>query len=126
MATKLQVSNFEYVQMGKKITLRFTFALQIECEDGSPLELCIDGCYAYYRKIDNTIVWSMPLTRHYNGRTVRQPHWINPRLYNVVMDALKERPKLLDKLRPDVDKIIQRFGTDKVDSEIPEIFERKL
>lgn len=126
MASRIQISNFTYVETGKRINLRFSLALQIECLNGSHLEFCADGCMAYYRRIDNRIVWTMPLTKYYQGKTVRQSFWVNPTMYDLVYDALKEHPELLNKLVPASGKLISLLKVEDYDKSIPKLVERSV
>ncbi len=130
MACTIQLSNFSYIRRGNANwgrALRFTVAFSIEFQNGTVGEIAIDGCLAFYRKIDRAIVWSPPLTQYGHISSSRyQSHWLNPTLYNIVLDELKEHPKLLEPLKGTVDKMISAIPLDEYNENLPKLLEQKL
>lgn len=126
MAFKVQLSNFTYVDRAKKSlgrALRFTFGFQAELENGLKCEMVIEGCLGYLNYM-NALVWQPPMVKF--GMKQRQLHWMNPTLYNIVLDALQEHPEILAQLNTPMQQLLKAMPKEEPPNTelLPQIIEK--
>ncbi len=107
---KIQLSDFSYIDRGKRgnavlgKALRFTLSIRIEIEEDVG-EFAWEGNMAFYGKAG--LKWSPPINRFPSGYT-QQMHWVNPKIYNLVLEGLKTKPKLLEQLNTPLQTLLKR------------------
>src|SRR6266699_6432808 len=105
--TKIQISNCTYVTRGRKVQgqmLRFTLAMRFEFPNDLWGEFAIEGNLAYYD--GPRLKWTPPITR-FSGVRTQQLHWINPTLYNIVLDMLTENKRIIENLRTPIEQVLR-------------------
>ncbi len=132
MATKIQLSNFDYINRSKAElgeAVRFTFALSIDFPGDRKAEFAMEGCLLYY-KYNGELIWSPPMNKI--GIQNRQLHWINPVLYSLVLDAIQAQPALWKRLQNKRAKLMAKVPhkrlkdyvkPDPVSPEVPKVLE---
>lgn len=108
---KIQLSDFSYIDRGKRgnaalgKALRFTISIRINLPEEEVGEFAWEGNMAFYNTTG--LKWSPPINRFPSGHT-QQLHWINPVIYNLILDKLKTRPKLLEELHTPIQKLLRK------------------
>ncbi len=68
-------------------------------------EFAVEGCLAFYSG-RSKLIWMPPVTR-FSGNRKNQLHWINPTLYNIVLDMLKENKGVAKNLKTPIEQILR-------------------
>ncbi len=123
MAVRIQLSNFAYVKRPKNQgnALRFSFAMRVDLPNDLAGEFAVEGNIAFL-KSDGQLTWSPPLNR-ISRVTTMQLHWVNPTLFDIILDLLKEHPDLLRNLVNPLQQLMQAKLIQNVDDSLPRLIE---